>query len=84
MAVRCMRCRQTIDYGKSAFTLVIVANGGEVNADMLRTQNVPAEAIAMHVNGDRECGKPVSAFRKSILQALGIEEKLDLSFLDYL
>lgn len=83
MKIRCLRCRQMLDT-KSAFAIRLVKRGGHVLYDVIRTRELPEDATALHMNGDPQCGRPVSGWKQHALESLGFTSSYDLSFLDNL
>lgn len=83
MSARCMKCRGSIN-SNSAFAILIAKKGGHVLYDIVRANTLKEDSVAMHMNGDPDCARPVSGFKKSILERLGFSSPYDLSFLDYL
>jgi len=83
MAVRCLRCRQSIDSG-SAFAILLEKKGGHALHDIVRVSSLGKDSVALHMNGDPQCGRPMSGYKKAILETLGFTVAYDLSFLDYL
>ena len=81
--VRCARCRQLIS-DKSAFAVKIQKVSGHVLHDIVCQKFLLEGDIAIHVNGDRECGKEVSSYKPDLLEALGFTSHYDLAFLDFL
>lgn len=83
--VRCAKCRNRILHEESAFSVLLYKeDGGTAGYDIIRTKFLRDEDVAIHVNGDRQCGQEISGYRSKIRKELGISEKSDLSFLDSL
>lgn len=83
MAVRCERCRGKIDAG-SALAIKVERVSGHILAEVVRSSSLGDDAVALHVNGDRMCSKPVTGFKKNILEAVGMTGVYDLAFLDFM
>ena len=82
--LKCKRCTLPVDPDKSAFCVVLVSepSSGEVSADVVYSRNLKYGDITVHVNGDRSCGKRASGFRKILIEALGLPEEIDISWVD--
>lgn len=83
MAIRCERCRGLID-DRSAFAVKLHKHGKHLLHDIVRATSLRDGEMGMHMNGDRNCGKPISGYKKHIVETLGFIVEVDTSFLDYL
>jgi hypothetical protein len=82
--IKCRRCALPISPDRSAFCVVLVSrsSGSKVSADVIYSRNLRYNDIAVHANGDRSCGKRSSGFRKILIEALGLSEEIDISWID--
>jgi hypothetical protein len=78
-----MRCRQRVS-DNSAFVVKLAKRGGHLIHDIAFTKTLQEGDIVLHVNGDPECGRQVSGFKKNLLESLGFVADYDIAFLDFI
>lgn len=83
MTVRCEKCRGTIGEG-SAFAVKMGKHGKHLLTDIVKAKSLKEGDLAMHMNGDRQCAKPISGWKQKLVDTLGFQMKIDTDFLDYL
>lgn len=81
-AIRCERCRQSIRPGKSFFVVKLFNDQGKPGCDVVKTATLGTGDTVVHVNGDLDCGREVSGFRKNLARAIGVDGSNDFKFLD--
>lgn len=80
--MNCVRCGGIICPERSAFFVRLVERNSCIKAEIRYTNDPGEDPVCIHVNGDRECGKERSGYKKALLQALRITYDSDISFLD--
>lgn len=84
MAVRCARCRRKIRPEESAFAVALFKEGRKISHDVIRTMFLREGVVALHVNGDPDCGRQVSGYLAHLRDELGVVDEIALSFLNEL
>ena len=82
MKVMCVRCGKKVRADKSAFCLVVINKNNSIYADLHYSSELAGSEVALHVNGDRECGKEIALYRKQMLGKLELPNGCDVSVLD--
>jgi len=78
MPVQCMRCKQDFDPDKTRFVAKIHEFDWGLGIEVTRPIGLGEGCCAVHLIGDRECGKPISGYRSEIVQKLGITDISDI------
>lgn len=84
MTIRCSRCRQKINPTESTYIALLDKQGSKIDYRIERASKVKTDSVAIHLNGDTQCGKEVSGFRVNLLKTIGLPGDVDTQFLDYL
>lgn len=79
--ITCIRCGRFIT-ASSAFAVVLRADSHmSVSKDVVRSNELSRLDCVLHLNGDRECAKPLSGYLLSIVEVLDLSEDFDLQLL---
>jgi hypothetical protein len=79
---RCWRCNGPID-GESVFAVRLWADKHGVLAyDVERARDLDRDDVAVHMGGDRKCGKPISGYHGKILEKFDLPMSTDTEFLE--
>jgi hypothetical protein len=78
---KCMKCGRLVTTS-SAFAVVLRADSPtSVTMDVVRSSELSRLDCVLHLNGDRECAKPLSGYLLSITEVLDLSGDLDLQLL---
>lgn len=79
---RCWRCNHPID-GDSAFAVRLwVLDDGRLTHDVVAARQIHRDDVAVHMGGDRKCGKEISGYHGKILEWFDLPLSTDTSFLE--